>query len=74
MVVQFSQITLPLVEPRSGTTLAHTEKHYHNWLSMIIDWKHGITYDPVFAISDHLSHCMGALLLIFFTSTIKIGL
>ena len=40
-------------------------------VSLAVHRSHGITYDPVFAAGDQVSHYMGVLLLIFLTASIK---
>lgn len=79
--VWFSHITLPLVQPRGNTTLTHIQKAFA-WLAVAARWlrhqvslaahqSHSITYDPVFAVDELVSHCMGTLLLIFLVASVK---
>lgn len=76
--VRFSQIILPLVEPRSGVTLTCIQKVFAGWavaarspghqVSLTVHRSHGISCDPVIAIGDGVSCYM----LIFPTASIKL--
>lgn len=82
--VSFFQITLQLVEPRGGATLACIQKAFAQ-LAVAVRWpghqvslavwrSHSIAYDSMFVIGDWVSCHIGALLLIFLTASIMFGL
>lgn len=79
----FSQITIPLMEPRGGVILSYTHSKgvcmvgcccqmpRPLQVSLAACQSHGIAYIPVFATSDGVSHHMDTWLLIFLTDFVK---